>query len=59
MDIRILITLMLFMFFFIGSVILRSLGALRKNRKQLYRGLILLALCIIFLFVAKNIGGLY
>lgn len=59
MDIRILITLMIFMFFFIGSVILISLGALRKNRKQLYRGLILLALCIIFLFVAKNIGGLY
>jgi hypothetical membrane protein len=59
MDLRILLTLMIFLFFFMGSVILISLGALRKNRKQVYTGLILLGLCILFLFVAKNIGGLY
>lgn len=59
MDIRIFIVLLLFMGLFLGGGVLLIKGGLAGNRKQVYMGLAMLALCILLMIVAKNMKGLY
>ncbi|WP_276135103.1 hypothetical protein [Polluticoccus soli] len=59
MDLRILFVLILFMAMFFGGGILIIRGALTRNYRQIYIGLGLFALMIVFLLIVKNMKGLY
>lgn len=59
MDVRIFIVLLLFMGLFLGGGVLLIKGGLAGNRKQVYMGVAMLALCILLMIVAKNMKGLY
>lgn len=58
-DLRVFFVLILFMALFLGGGAFVIRGGLTGNRRQLYIGLGLLALCIVYLFIVKNTKGLY
>ena len=59
MEVKILLLLIVFMALLIGGIILTARGALMGNRRQLWQGIILLALTILFTIATKYVSGLY
>ena len=59
MEVKILLLLIVFMALLIGGIILTARGALMRNRRQMWLGIILLALTILFTMATKYVAGLY
>lgn len=59
MDLKIFIVLLVFMFLFLAGGVLTLQGFLTRKHKKLRAGLVLLALCLLFMIAMKYVKGLY
>ncbi len=59
MEVLILFTLLIFMALFISGGVLLIKGLLAKKKKQWITGLALLVLCLVFMYLVKQVPGVY
>jgi hypothetical protein len=59
MEVLVLFVLLIFMALFLGGGILLVKGLLASRPKQWITGIVLLLLCIVFMYIAKQIPGIY